>query len=511
MRRIEFTKFGILCLSALLFTAGCGSDDNDGPTDVDTTGSETVTEPVLDSLDVAMGDWPGNDSLPIGVKADQTFPAQFSELVETQSPVKSQGSRGVCSIFSTIAYMEHLYLAEGSTQNPDFSEQYLQWSVKTNEGSFPNTSGSNAAANIRAISRFGVPEESAWPYNPSPWGTSNDPDCTGDDRPTVCYTQGPAPESAENAPKFFLPEGRWHSARTRALKGTMFNKKQAVVAGMTFFYQSWNHSRSELPTNRDYWARGYVLSPNAEDRRISLESRAGHSILLVGWDDDLEVPKVDENGEPMLDANGEPLIEKGFFIFKNSWGTGGFGVDNPHGNGYGFIAYSYIEEFASARVSDLPDLEVEPEVEICGDGIDNDRNDLTDCDDPACSEDPLCASSSEIIEVDITEASIPDNDPSGLNLPFSVDGAGEIEALSVMVDITHTFPADLIIELIHPDGTAARLKNNDWGTGEEDVVEVYVVDSFIGKAAEGEYTVQIIDTAALDEGEVNSISVEVVR
>src|SRR5688500_4637400 len=41
---------------------------------------------------------PDNDSLPDDGKADEILPAKFE--VGDQSPVKSQGSRGVCSIFS---------------------------------------------------------------------------------------------------------------------------------------------------------------------------------------------------------------------------------------------------------------------------------------------------------------------------------------------------------------------------------------------------------------------------
>ena len=37
-----------------------------------------------------------------------------------------------------------------------------------------------------------------------------------------------------------------------------------MVVGLTFFYQSWNHRKSELPTNSDYWDEGYVLYPNVD-------------------------------------------------------------------------------------------------------------------------------------------------------------------------------------------------------------------------------------------------------
>ncbi len=501
------TQFKFLMAASLLaLSVGCAADDDN----TEPTPAGAVDDPVLVSVDALQADWPGNDTLPREDKSDQNFPSKFSEPVETQSRVKSQGSRGVCSIFSTAAYMEHLYIAEGTITDPDFSEQYLQWSAKFEVGSFPNTSGSNAGSNLDAISDFGIPEESAWPYETSEWNSSDDEECTGeDDQPTRCYTNGDPPQSARDAEKFFLPSGRWHSTRERSIKSTMFNKKQGVVVGLTFFYQSWNHRRSQLPRNLDYWNEGYVLAPNAEDRRISLEKRAGHSILLVGWDDTLEVQKMDEEGKGVVDSNGDPVMEKGFFIFKNSWGTGSFGKNNVHGDGYGYISYDYVEEHGSGRVSDLPEFEAK--VEICGDGDDNDGNGAADCDDAACSAEPACQSTggTETIEVELTETAIPDNDAAGLTLPFELGAGGAVRSMSVSVDITHSFRGDLTINLIAPSGESETLRASEFSS-EADLKETYVVESLLGEG-EGTWSVQIVDNARIDEGTVNNITVEVTR
>ena len=56
-------------------------------------------------------------------KFDVTLPKEF-DLLDTMGPVRNQRSRGVCSIFSTIGLMEHLYIKEGTITNPDFSEQW---------------------------------------------------------------------------------------------------------------------------------------------------------------------------------------------------------------------------------------------------------------------------------------------------------------------------------------------------------------------------------------------------
>ena len=315
-------------------------------------------------------DAPDNDSLPNEMKADYPYPKQHFELMEFQSPVRNQGGRGVCSIFSTVALMEHLYLTAGHG-NLDFSEQFLQWSAKFNEQAYPYTSGSSPEANLRAISHHGLPLEADWPYESNPWGAREDAACgkvsctrgsdceTGScknkvcEAPTRCHTNGEPPESARQAKAYFLNEGRYLS--TRSIKDHIQFKKTAVVVGLDFFYQAWNHRGSPLPVNSDNWAQGYVLTPNAKDIEESHKKRAGHSVLIVGWDDELTVARRDEDGAIMRDAEGEPIVDKGFYLFKNSWGTTSFGIKNPQGPGYGWISKAHVEAHGSAaRVTDLP-------------------------------------------------------------------------------------------------------------------------------------------------------------
>ena len=61
----------------------------------------------------------------------------------------------------------------------------------------------------------------------------------------------------------------------------------------------------------------------------------------------------DEDGNPVLDANGQPKKEKGFWLFKNSWGTASFGVDHPYGAGYGWLSMKYVQEYGSAVVAEF--------------------------------------------------------------------------------------------------------------------------------------------------------------
>jgi C1A family cysteine protease len=333
--------FSILSVVALV---GCGPMVFDEPA--------TNNDAPLSDYDQLFEGAPKNDSLPLEGKADTVYPKQHDELLAYQSPVKSQGSRGVCSIFATVALMEHLYLKAGH-DSVDFSEQYLQWSVKVLEGAFPNSSGSNASYNLRAIHNHGVPDESAWPYEPYQWNSSNDEACTGDAMPTRCYTNGDPSDDAKAAKKHYLPANKY--LNTRSIKHHIYTNKTGVVVGLDFFYQSWNHRRSTLPTNQGNWSNGYVLYPNDDDVTESHKQRAGHGILLVGWDDELEVPIRDKDGNTVTDDEGNTVTEKGFYIFKNSWGTSGFGINNPFGAGYGYISMKYVERYGSAQVAGLPD------------------------------------------------------------------------------------------------------------------------------------------------------------
>ncbi len=114
--------------------------------------------------------------------------------------------------------------------------------------SYTNTEGSNADRNIEAIQRFGIVEESVSPYQTSKWSSSNDARCNGSkEQPVVCYTNGDPTEAQRAAKRFKLPAGRWVSNKRQSIKAFMSQNKQAVTAGMSFFYQSWNHRGGSLP------------------------------------------------------------------------------------------------------------------------------------------------------------------------------------------------------------------------------------------------------------------------
>lgn len=484
----------VLALAAPLTLFACSDDGSGG----DTGGSgpaSTADQPLTD-LEALFDGVPANDTIPEDGKFDTVYPPQF-DVTDTLTPVRSQGARGTCSIFATVALMEQLYAAEGTISEPDFSEQFLQWSTKVELGIFQNTAGSNAGRNLDAVHRFGVVTEEVHPYESSQWGTAEDPACTGENQPTRCYTNGDPSEEVLAAQRYTLPSGRYVNCRPRSVKAYMTEKAVGVIASVEFFYQAWNHGGSELTTSSAYSRAGYVNFPSQADIEDSQERPAGHAILLVGWDDELEVPMLDADGEPMLDDNGDPVVERGFYLFKNSWGTGRFGTENPFGAGLGWISQRYIEEYGSCYSSTVPELVTVDEV--CNNRIDDDGDDAVDCDDPDC------ASFADCLPEDTTNGpggDIPDNDPNGFRSTLLISDEGIVDTVHVSVDITHSYRGDLRIALRAPSGAEAILRDQQGGS-EDNLSEIFQTNEFAGVPAAGEWTLIVSDLAAADTGSLD--------
>ena len=100
--------------------------------------------------------------------------------------------------------------------------------------------------------------------------------------------------------------------------------------------------------------------------------------------------------------------------------------------------------------------------------------------------------------------------PSTLKRNLWIAGAAGLflwAALTVNVDITHTFRADLIVKLRHPNGTEVTLHNQE-GLGEENLVRTYTPPDFNGLASAGTWTLVVIDYAAQDVGTLNNWGLE---
>ena len=511
-------RYGLWCGAAIVMSLlfGCGPQEQEGedaPQPDDAVVVDDTNFP-LEDLDTLVGDHPETQGKTLeryNVKYDLPLPPSF-DVHAAQSPVRSQGRRGTCSIFSTVGLMEHLYIKAGMG-SPDFSEQYLQWSSKVEGGYFPKSGGSSGKANLSTINRYGIVEESAWPYESSGWTAENDPSCGAEedqDKKVECFTNGNPSETTQAAKKHFLPRHDYLSSWPESIKTYMFKNKRAVISGGSFCYQCWSHGGSKLGVNASNKASGAVVKPGAEAIAEMEEKPAGHSILLLGWDDDKIFPQLDATGAPLRDEQGNIIYDKGFFLFKNSWGTEGtWGARNEFGPGYGWISYAYIQSYGRSVSAPEPELD-EPMVEICGDMLDNDANGLTDCEDSACSGNMTCS-----VEADVSVYSsmiapmpIPDDDAMGAQDLIEVDLSAPIAQLKVTLDIDHTWRGDLRVRLIGPDSTSVELVKADGSSG-EGIKESFIIEEFNGNDAAGSWLLDVVDSARRDEGTLNSWSLEI--
>lgn len=266
-----------------------------------------------------------------------------------QTPVKSQERRGTCSIFSTTAIVESL-IKRIYQKELDLSENYLQYLVMARVKPVANE-GSDIPMNLPAIQRWGTIEEKDWPYEPYDWNSASLPEeeearkqatCghLSSDLLTRCWLahRDPRldPQSAVAAQfRVSYSTHQMRYAPTNSLR-QIKNRLSAgwpMVLSLEFFYGAWNHRKmTELGIGeRDMqaWERGYVSVPNEIDIKLSRTSPAGHSIVIIGYDD-----------------------AKRVYYFKNSWGTSSFGVKSDFfgegtSQGYGTISYEYANRFGT--------------------------------------------------------------------------------------------------------------------------------------------------------------------
>ncbi|MDG9704757.1 M4 family metallopeptidase [Streptomyces sp. DH37] len=94
-------------------------------------------------------------------------------------------------------------------------------------------------------------------------------------------------------------------------------------------------------------------------------------------------------------------------------------------------------------------------------------------------------------------------DPGTVESPIQVTRSGNAPStLKVDVDIVHTYRGDLVIDLVAPDGTAYRLKNSSWDSG-DGVQASYTVDAS-SEAASGTWKLRVQDVYRSDSGYINA-------
>ncbi len=296
------------------------------------------------------------------------------EVISFQSPVRSQAARGTCSIFSATAYLEGLLIKKGMNATLDLSEEWLQYTAVRNKSS----DGSSGWTNFAAIRDYGMPSEQTLPYIGEDWTEFFNPliaercgNLTGTTKksclivhrdPTMLNMTDIQIMGIYKDREFVNARKEAMDFRAKNLKFAnsnflipsvsevkqMLQNNMPVILEVDFYYGSWNHREADefgIGRNLDHWSKGIVSYPETGSLDL-IESRkhpAGHSILIVGYDDN----KIVEKTIKMADGSSKKFIYKGVYYFKNSWGTSNFGVDfqldGVRFPGYGMIVYKAAE------------------------------------------------------------------------------------------------------------------------------------------------------------------------
>ena len=101
-------------------------------------------------------------------------------------------------------------------------------------------------------------------------------------------------------------------------------------------------------------------------------------------------------------------------------------------------------------------------------------------------------------------SSIPDNNTTGITANVPVTGVTGSKALSVSVDIKHTYRGDLVVTLLK-NGTAVRTLSNKEGGDADDLIQTYTLTAAEAGAANATWAVKAVDTAAEDTGTLRSV------
>jgi hypothetical protein len=303
-------------------------------------------------------------------------------MIANQTPVKAQANRGTCSIFSATAILESMLVIQGRFDSTvDLSEEWLEYVLMRNR----TEDGSNSSTNFNTLLTQSTASEDLLPYIGETWETIySSPlaeercgtlegrgltSCLLAHRNPALFTASDSQLSNPQSPLYdleFLAARKGAKEFSKNLDGlyrgqyyrTFEEAKELLAQGIPltldfdFYYGAWNHRKATelgLTRNMDNWYKGIVGFPEygSLDRTVSMNEPAGHSVVAVGYDDDVVVTV------PVLMADGttRDFTYKGVIYFKNSWGTTSFGnqfvIESQAKPGYGMMVYKYAEDLGT--------------------------------------------------------------------------------------------------------------------------------------------------------------------
>lgn len=114
----------------------------------------------------------------------------------------------------------------------------------------------------------------------------------------------------------------------------------------------------------------------------------------------------------------------------------------------------------------------------------------------------------EVIVEENPAISIPDNDSTGVERILKVSNEGNLQAIEVDLDITHSYISDLIVTLLSPNGKIYALHNQTGGS-RNNIIRSYTIPDtpaladLLGTPIQGNWKLRIIDNARQDIGKLN--------
>jgi C1A family cysteine protease len=261
--------------------------------------------------------------------------------------IKNQGARGSCVSFAINAAVESRKIRQGS--NPgrfNFAEQFTYFYGEVKSGSGRYNYGLNLGNALKDFKNKDqkIPLENQWFYNPS-YDIADEKNsrnkyprsCNGYsgqlctdyafqgiekdlgwwrhefNYPAMSFTNSARIKDVDSISTF------WSMTDALNTVISLVNDKKPVLVSFTVysnFMDAPNHGRVQKSTNKS---------------ALSNKKIGGHAAVLVGYVSNSALPA----GVPKAD-------EKGYFIMKNSWGTGSGDC------GFYYVDYKYLREYGNS-------------------------------------------------------------------------------------------------------------------------------------------------------------------